>query len=445
MDAKALILNKFDLTLGEGIHVDIDLCKLFRVKCYPVITGITKHLRPILELKPEEIIKQLETLNINEFNTLKLDASIGVEVLEYIRNYRDVFEVKTITLNPTSTPTAFSHEDLNKLGRIGLFNKSDLLFINSEEAEYLSKMLNITPNQPKELFETLSKTLNINHIVLLNYRENDHYLNFIRYGEGNYVEFEAVTSLHKDLVATYVMVAVFNRVDLKQAVSDALSFATKALEFGIKNIDSVVPEVYASSIIDAERFKVINELAQAVNTIEENSQLIADLIPEVNMNIAYSLPKHFLKNLNDVAAIPGRITRVGNSVKAVSPPEFGASKHLARALMKVMEHSPEIRSIANIRFDTSILKIIEKLGYTHSFYDRSLEPPEIKSVEGATIPWGVGEAIKRVGYVPDVIYHKGDYGKEAMIAVLGRDPNDVVRKLLNIGRALKESEIRRWC
>ncbi|MEM2158285.1 MAG: thiamine-phosphate synthase family protein, partial [Sulfolobales archaeon] len=270
-------------------------------------------------------------------------------------------------------------------------------------------------------------------------------LNFIRYGEGNYVEFEAVTSLHKDLVATYVMVAVFNRVDLKQAVSDALSFATKALEFGIKNIDSVVPEVYASSIIDAERFKVINELAQAVNTIEENSQLIADLIPEVNMNIAYSLPKHFLKNLNDVAAIPGRITRVGNSVKAVSPPEFGASKHLARALMKVMEHSPEIRSIANIRFDTSILKIIEKLGYTHSFYDRSLEPPEIKSVEGATIPWGVGEAIKRVGYVPDVIYHKGDYGKEAMIAVLGRDPNDVVRKLLNIGRALKESEIRRWC
>ena len=33
---------------------------------------------------------------------------------------------------------------------------------------------------------------------------------------------------------------------------------------------------------------------------------------------------------------------------------------------------------------------------------------------------------------PDVIYHKGDFGKEPMIMVFGRNPDDVLKKILKI-------------
>jgi len=63
------------------------------------------------------------------------------------------------------------------------------------------------------------------------------------------------------------------------------------------------------------------------------------------------------------------------------------------------------------------------------------EPPEIKAIEGATIPWGTKQAIEALGgQVPDVIYHRGDVGKEPMIVILCRDLNklmQVLEKVLN--------------
>jgi hydroxymethylpyrimidine/phosphomethylpyrimidine kinase len=36
--------------------------------------------------------------------------------------------------------------------------------------------------------------------------------------------------------------------------------------------------------------------------------------------------------------------------------------------------------------------------------------------------------------VPDFIYDEGHVGKEPMIRVLGKDPNEVVQKILKIAR-----------
>jgi hydroxymethylpyrimidine/phosphomethylpyrimidine kinase len=60
---------------------------------------------------------------------------------------------------------------------------------------------------------------------------------------------------------------------------------------------------------------------------------------------------------------------------------------------------------------------LKKSGATVSSYDRKEEPEEVKGVEGMTIPWGVKEAIKRTAKIPDVIYHRGDVGKEPMIVI----------------------------
>ena len=91
----------------------------------------------------------------------------------------------------------------------------------------------------------------------------------------------------------------------------------------------------------------------------------------------------------------------------------------------------------NIRYSEEILARCRKLGFTVSGYDRREEPREVKEREGASTPWGAEQAIKRVGFVPDVIYHMGDWGKEPMITVLGKSALEVVGKVVKIAEGLE--------
>jgi len=72
------------------------------------------------------------------------------------------------------------------------------------------------------------------------------------------------------------------------------------------------------------------------------------------------------------------------------------------------------------------------LGLNVLSYDRRVEPLEVKKVEGATIPWGMEQALKEARVKPDTIFHLGDIGKEPIITVLGESPEAVVDKLLRI-------------
>ncbi len=131
------------------------------------------------------------------------------------------------------------------------------------------------------------------------------------------------------------------------------------------------------------------------------------------------------ESIEDVVGVPGRITTVKDRVKVFTMPDWGASSHMARLVLEVMKHDPERRSAINLRFNPAIIEICEKLGLKVSFYNRIEEPDELRKLEGKTISWGVEQAINRLGEVPDVIYHTGDWGKEPIIALIGRDPVEV--------------------
>ena len=60
-------------------------------------------------------------------------------------------------------------------------------------------------------------------------------------------------------------------------------------------------------------------------------------------------------------------------------------------------------------------------------FDRSKEPEGVSSME-----WGTRQAIADIGSVPDVIHDEGAKGKEPMIRLLGRNPEDVSSKLRKI-------------
>ncbi|GAG61485.1 unnamed protein product, partial [marine sediment metagenome] len=161
---------------------------------------------------------------------------------------------------------------------------------------------------------------------------------------------------------------------------------------------------------------------------------IGSLIAEVHMNIGMALP--YAAGTKDVAAIEGRIVKIGSCVRAIGRPEYGASGHVARTILAVREFDKDIRAGMNIRYSEEILSVCTDLGLVVSHYDRRKEPEEIKAKEGMTTYWGASEAVKRVGRIPDVIYHLGDWGKEPMITLVGKTAVQVANRATEIAQSL---------
>jgi hydroxymethylpyrimidine/phosphomethylpyrimidine kinase len=217
-----------------------------------------------------------------------------------------------------------------------------------------------------------------------------------------------------------------------EAVEVAKEFVSKAVKFGLevgRGFGPVNP--MANLYMEAEKYAIIKNVKEAVKILEANAE-IANLIPEVQSNIA--MASSYASSYADVASIPGRIVKVEGGVKASGCPEFGVSRHVAKTVLAVMKHNPSIRAGLNIKYSDEIVKICESLGLTASYYDRREEPKEIKEREGMTVIWGAEQAIKKIGKVPNVIYHFGDWGKEPMITILGRTAVEVAETAVKVAR-----------
>ncbi|MHA1607686.1 MAG: bifunctional hydroxymethylpyrimidine kinase/phosphomethylpyrimidine kinase [Candidatus Freyarchaeota archaeon] len=185
---------------------------------------------------------------------------------------------------------------------------------------------------------------------------------------------------------------------------------------------------------DAERWNVISDVAEAVSMIESERNVDA-LIPEVRMNVG--MATSFARGVEDVAAVEGRIASFRGRARAIGCPKFGASSHIARVILKVMEYDPNMRAAVNIKYSPDILEACRKSGLTVAGFDRREEPEDVRLVEGRSLQWGVEQAIQKAKGVPDVIYDEGGYGKEAMIRVLAQTATEAVGKVIQIKNNLK--------
>ncbi|WP_394325655.1 thiamine-phosphate synthase family protein [Thermococcus thioreducens] len=208
---------------------------------------------------------------------------------------------------------------------------------------------------------------------------------------------------------------------LPEAVEEAKRFVETAIVFSSSEGKCINP--LAPLEIDVERWRTYSGLKNAVKRLVEMGELLNPFVPEVGTNFAYATPQ------GEVFAVKGRIVRYGKTIKPIGPVELNASDHLKRALLKFREFYPEVRAVINLRYSRELIERTEKLGLTVSFYDRREEPEEVKRAERGTMEWGIETAIRRVRERPDVIYHLGDWGKEPMVLVFGRDAREVVRKV----------------
>jgi len=219
---------------------------------------------------------------------------------------------------------------------------------------------------------------------------------------------------------------------VEKAVKKAKIFITMAIQFGLSLGRGIGPtNPFAYVLREMEKYSVIQELKKAADLLKKEN--VGHLIPEVSSNLGYALPH--AEGAEDVAAFPGRIVRWKDSVAILGDPELGASRHVASIILTVMRFDSEYASAMNIRYSKENVAKLKRSGFLVGHFNRRLEPKKVKEREGSSLEWGVGGVLRKMKRVPDFIYDEGDVGKEPMIRVLGKNPMEVVNKILKaVGR-----------
>ena len=218
---------------------------------------------------------------------------------------------------------------------------------------------------------------------------------------------------------------------LIEAAHRAKEFVEHAITLSFKIGEGAAPVNQIGHVLaDARRFRVIKNIEEALDLIRK-SPGFSEMIPEVGCNIAMGIPD--ASSVSDVAAVSGRIVRLKNEPHAVGCIAFGASSHIARIVLTSMHYNNLFRASMNIRYSEEALLACKDIGLSIVSFRREDEPEGVSTME-----WGVSDAIKRSGKVPDVIYDKGGIGKEAMIRLLGRDAVEVAGKAAKIAGAMKK-------
>ena len=204
-------------------------------------------------------------------------------------------------------------------------------------------------------------------------------------------------------------------------ISKAVKIAKKFVYQSIKN------SINIGKGINITHQEIPKDALSLHNSIDEFRQIknIHRVIPECQTNFVFA--KTNPKTINDVLGISGRLVKTGKEIEIAGQIVYGGSQHVASAVIEVNKKFPEILSCINIKYDKKIILKAKKLGLTVLSYDRTKEPKKIKSKENSSIIWGVANSLKNK--CPDLIYHKGDIGKEAMILIFGINPSNVIKKV----------------
>ena len=204
-------------------------------------------------------------------------------------------------------------------------------------------------------------------------------------------------------------------------ISKAVKIAKKFVYQSIKN------SINIGKGINITHQEIPKDALSLHNSIDEFRQIknIHRVIPECQTYFVFA--KTNPKTINDVLGISGRLVKTGKEIEIAGQIVYGGSQHVASAVIEVNKKFPEILSCINIKYDKKIILKAKKLGLTVLSYDRIKEPKKIKSKENSSIIWGVANSLKNK--CPDLIYHKGDIGKEAMILIFGINPSNVIKKV----------------
>lgn len=432
---------------GAGIQADLKTFAALSVHGTTAITSVTAQntcaVMAVEDLKPETIRKQIaavaEDLGIDAGKTGMLHTEEIIKaVASEVAKHKFPLIVDPVMIAKSGAPL-LKPEAVDSL-KSYLLPKATVITPNRFEAEKLVdteiKNLKDAEIASKKISEMGPKAVIIKGGHLDSTKAID-----LLYYQGKTKKFSTprfdVKTTHGTGCSFSAAIAaeLAKKTDIPTAVEKAKKIVTLSIKFGLnigKGYGPVNPMAHLYR--ESSRYDVLINLEKAKKLLEANSE-IATLVPEVGMNIAMAIP--CAEGTDDVAAVEGRIVKTCDGARAVGNPKFGCSSHLAKYIIEIVRHDQRKKAAINLKFSDEILKVLERKGMMISFYDREKEPEEVKRIEGMTISWGVEEALKRAGKAPDVIYHRGDIGKEPMIVVFGEHAFNLAKLVAQLVKELE--------
>lgn len=427
-----------DSSSGAGIQADLKTLSSLGTYGCSAITAITvQNTKKIFEVFPipsEIVIRQINSV----LNDIRIDAiKIGMVYDGIIIN--KIFKILKntnipIIVDPIFTST--SGKNLIKYEAIKALTKkilpiATIITPNINEATQLS---GIDIKNKEDLVKSLIKMKKLgpkNVIVKGGHLLSEHSIDTLIDDKLNIIEFSnsriSIPENHGS--GCNFSAALSAYISQGYEIPIACKLANEFINSVLKNLLYIgkgypVTDTALTTSSSAFKFHVIEELSIAINELEAITDL-GKLIPETQSNFAYAIPN--ATSIKEVAGIKGRIVRIDQKVKASSCIEFGATQHIASAVISYMNINPLMRAGFNIKYDKKIIELLQSFMKV-SEYDRRLEPQKLKEKEGYTIQWGVKKAILKDKEVRG-IYHKGDIGKEPMIILFGHNPAEIVEYL----------------
>ena len=416
---------------GAGIQADLKAITLLGGYGMSVLTALTAQntlgVQAMYEVPVPFVEKQIDSvLSDIGADAIKTGMLVNAEIVEVVAKKMKQYQVEKVVVDPVmvaKSGDSLLRKDAQEALIKRLIPLSMVVTPNLMEASVLTGLKVRSIEEMKKAAHRIYQ-LGSKHVVVKGGHLKGKAIDLLYDGE-KYEEIEGPRIETKNTHGTgctfaSAIATFLARGDtVSEAVRKAKIFITMAIQSSLalgKGAGPTNPSAYV--LREMERYRVIQELKQAVDVLKEEK--VGYLIPEVSSNLGYALPN--AEGIEDIAAFPGRIIRFEDSVATLSDPEFGASQHIANIILTVMKFDPEYCSAMNIRYSKESVARLRGKGFLVGHFDRRFEPKRVKQREGSSLEWGVGEVLRKLRRVPDFIYDQGDVGKEPMIRVLGRNP-----------------------
>ena len=437
----ALSIAGSDSGAGAGIQADLKTFSALGVYGCTAITAITaqntKKVTDILEVSPSVIERQIQSVMTDmPPAAIKVGMVYSKQTIDVV--YRSLKKSRVpVVLDPilaAGTGAKLLQDDAYDSFVSKLIPTCSLITPNRMEAEKLAGTKIRTESDGIEAAKRIRKLGAENVIVKGGHFGKSHVTDLLLDSNGRLTKIANPRVNIKESHGSGCNFSSAATAYLARGMTleEACRMANEYVHIAIKNAVTIgkgLPVTNPLSAIhrDANRYCILTELQQTVEQLSAINGMYK-LIPETQTNFVYALPD--ASEISDVAGVRGRIVRVGDAAIPASYVEFGASKHVASAVIAYMSVNPAFRSAINVKLDDRLVKIC-KLLFEVASYDRSKEPKSIKRKEGSSISWGTRHAVA-TNPKTEVIYHAGDIGKEPMIIIFGKNPAEVIGKIIAI-------------
>ncbi len=435
----ALTIAGSDSSGGAGIEADLKTFAALGVFGTCAITAITAQntqgVYEILPIVPRMVERQIEAvLKDIPIKAAKTGMLYSEEIMEVVAEAIDRHNLRAVVdpVFQAGTGGLLIHERDKKALIEKIVPRAFILTPNRPEAEEIAHVKIHDIGDAKRAAEHIAK-LGAEAVVVKGGHLEGAEVTDVLYHKGEFKTFKkprVEMDAHGGGCAFSAAITAHLALDhnMLEAVTKAEQFMQNAIMFGWRVGRGRIPVNPMAHLYNkAEKFRVLENVSAAARMVEEHREFLP-YIAEVGTQVAMALP--YASTPQQVAAVEGRILKFRETAKVMGSVRFGASSHVARIILTAMKHDLSSRAALNLRYDTELVRAFEKTGCVVCSFDRKLEPPSVKTLEGGTLVWGVEKAIRAVVKVPDVIFDLGEVGKEPMIRVLGPSATSVVEKAL---------------